>query len=115
MMAVAVASRLVLMSTPYGERGFFWRAWSEGGDDWEKIRVTSAEIPRISPAFLASELRALGAGWYSQEYEGCFVAAADTVFSPADIARAISGEVEPLFADPPASDDLVPLFPTGGA
>jgi hypothetical protein len=113
MMAVAVASRLVLMSTPYGQQGFFWRAWSEGGDDWERVRVTAAEIPRISPSFLAAERRALGESWFAQEYEGCFVAAADQVFSPADIARAISGEVEPLFTDPLEPDDLVPLLPTG--
>jgi hypothetical protein len=114
MMAVAVASRLVLMSTPYGQRGFFWQAWHQGGDDWERVRVPAAEIPRISSAFLAAERRALGEAWFAQEYEGRFVAAADTVFRPEDIARAISGEVEPLFADPPTSDDLVPLFPPGG-
>jgi hypothetical protein len=78
------------------------------------VRVTASEIPRISSAFLAAERRALGEAWFAQEYEGCFVAAADTVFRPEDIARAISGEVEPLFADPLEPDDIVPLFAPGG-
>jgi hypothetical protein len=114
MMAVAVASRLVLMSTPYGERGFFWRAWSEGGDDWQRVLVPASAIPRISSAFLAAERRALGESWFAQEYEGRFVAAADTVFRPEDIARVLAGEVEALFDDAPEAGDPVPLFPTGG-
>src|SRR5205085_188629 len=26
--------RMFCLSTPYGKRGFFWDAWSKGGDDW---------------------------------------------------------------------------------
>ena len=49
--------------------------------------VTAEQVPRIAPAFLAAERRALGRAGTDQEY-GCRVlAAASTVFRPEDIAR----------------------------
>src|SRR5258708_20072589 len=30
---------LWLMSTPYGKRGFFWKAWTNGGKLWERMSV----------------------------------------------------------------------------
>ena len=102
------------MSTPFGRAAATsTEEWASGGDDWERVRVTAWEVPRIAPAFLAAERRALGGQWFAQEYEGAFVASADTVFRPEDVARAISAEVAPLFARPPAADDVVPLFPGG--
>ena len=54
-------------------------------------------MPRIPPEFLAAERRALGDAWYRQEY-GCeFLASADTVFRPEDIARMLAADAEPLF------------------
>ena len=70
-------------------------------------------MPRIPPAFLAAERRALGDAWYRQEY-GCeFLQSAEPVFRPEDIARAISAEVEPLFPTAPVAGDPLPLFPRG--
>ena len=28
---------LWLMSTPFGKRGFFYEAWANGGDTWERV------------------------------------------------------------------------------
>src|SRR5450432_3764133 len=39
---------LWLMSTPSGQRGFFYEAWVDGGPEWERIRVPAAECSRIS-------------------------------------------------------------------
>jgi hypothetical protein len=60
--------RLVCLSTPYGKRGFFHDAWANGGADWTRIEVPADKVPRISPAFLAEERRALGETWFRQEY-----------------------------------------------
>jgi hypothetical protein len=117
MLATTETGRLILMSTPAGRVGHFWEEWSAGGDAWERVAIPATEVPRISPAFLEAERRSLGSTWYEQEYGCQFLQAVDQVFSPADIARAISGEVVPLFPETPASDDLIPLFPlqqTGG-
>src|SRR5262245_47168170 len=67
MLAVS-AGRLVCLSTPYGARGFFHDAWANGGDDWRRIEVPAERVPRISPAFLAEERRAMGESWFRQEY-----------------------------------------------
>src|SRR5579883_2773188 len=61
---------LWLMSTPFGKRGFFWEAWERGGPEWERIRATAEECPRISRAFLEGERRAMGERQFRQEY-GC--------------------------------------------
>jgi len=47
--------RLILLSTPFGKRGFFYREWAEGGPDWLRIKVTADHCPRISPEFLEEE------------------------------------------------------------
>ena len=113
MLATSPAGRLILLSTPYGQAGHFWREWSAGGPEWHRVEVPAGRVPRIPPEFLAAERRALGDAWYRQEY-GCeFLASADTVFRPEDVARAISAEVEPSFPVAPVAGDPLPLFPRG--
>src|SRR5262249_53546510 len=59
--------QVVCLSTPYGQRGFFYAEWHSDGP-WERIRITAADCPRISKEFLAEEQRALGESWFAQEY-----------------------------------------------
>src|SRR5689334_12307820 len=84
MLATAPAGRLILLSTPFGQQGHFWQEWSEGGPDWHRVEVPAGMVPRIDPAFLAAERRALGEAWFSQEYGCRFVAASGSVFRPED-------------------------------
>jgi hypothetical protein len=65
---------LMLLSTPFGERGFFWREWTEGGADWTRMSVTAMDCGRISRRFLDEEWKALGEDWFRQEYLCSFVA-----------------------------------------
>jgi phage terminase large subunit-like protein len=51
--------RLILLSTPRGKQGIFWRAW-DGEQNWKKVNVTAEQCPRISKEFLGEERRALG-------------------------------------------------------
>jgi hypothetical protein len=67
MLAVS-GGKLWLMSTPFGKRGFFWETWERGGPEWERVRATAAECPRIAPEFLRDERRAMGDRWFRQEY-----------------------------------------------
>jgi hypothetical protein len=60
--------RLICLSTPQGKRGFFYESWAKGGDDWQRIEVPAAKIPRIKPEFLEQERRALGDSCFRQEY-----------------------------------------------
>jgi hypothetical protein len=86
MLAVS-GGALWLMSTPNGKRGFFWETWERGGAEWEKVRVTAYDCPRIGRDFLEEERRTMGERWFRQEYLCEFTDAVDGVFDM-DLARA---------------------------
>jgi hypothetical protein len=73
MLAVS-GGRLVLLSTPFGRRGFFYEAWHDRAGAWQKFEVVASQVPRIAPVFLDEERRALGSSWFAQEYECRFEA-----------------------------------------
>lgn len=95
-MLATTNGRLLLMSTPFGKRGHFWREWSEG-NGWTKVRVAATDVPRISAGFLEEERAALGSWWFDQEYLCEFKEANDAFFSEAEISSALSSDVKPLF------------------
>jgi len=88
---------LVLLSTPFGARGHFWDAWANGGDAWERVRVTADDCPRISREFLDGERAALGALAFRSEYLVEFVDTVDQVFSSDHIRAALDDGVLPLW------------------
>jgi hypothetical protein len=71
MLAVS-QGRLVVLSTPFGQRGWFYDEW-QGSGPWQKVRVTWHDCPRITD-FIAEDERALGRSWVAQEYECSFEA-----------------------------------------
>jgi hypothetical protein len=78
MLAVS-QGRLVALSTPFGQRGWFFEEWT-GTGPWNRIQITWRECPRISPAFIEEERRALGPAWVAQEYETTFTALEGLVY-----------------------------------
>jgi hypothetical protein len=84
-----VGGSLIMLSTPFGKRGEFYRAWSEG-EGWTRVRVPASACPRLSKEFLAEERRELGPLVYSQEYELEFVDDAMCVFPTELIDRAFA-------------------------
>jgi predicted phage terminase large subunit-like protein len=70
--------RLILLSTPRGKKGIFWRAWNQESD-WKKVKVTADQCPRITMEFLDEERRALGP-WFAQEYLGEFIQEEGSIF-----------------------------------
>ena len=95
MLAVS-GGRLLALSTPNGQRGWFYREWSEG-QHWHRTRVVAAECPRIPAGFLAEERRAMTAAAFASEYECAFTDAIDSVFFYADIRAAVDPDLPPLF------------------
>jgi Helicase len=96
MLAVS-GGRIVLLSTPFGKRGFFHHEATEGGDDWHRVTVTADQVPRIDPAWLKAERDRIGEWWFQQEYMCQFVETDDQVFGYDLIMRSISSEIQPLF------------------
>ena len=96
MLAVS-GGRIVLLSTPFGKRGFFHHEWTEGGADWERIAVTAYECPRIPPDWLDAERARIGAWWFDQEYLCQFKETTEQVFGYDEVMGALSSDVAPLF------------------
>jgi len=90
-------SRLILLSTPFGKRGFFFKEWSEGGPGWRRIKVTADACPRITAEWLQTERETIGDWSYRQEYLVEFVETDDQVFGFDLISAAISADVKPMF------------------
>lgn len=90
--------RMILMSTPWGKRGHFWRLWSED-QGWTRTMVPATMVPRISPEFLEQEKRSMPAWRFEQEYLCVFRDSDDAVFRYDDIAAMLVEDVEPLFPE----------------
>jgi len=107
MLAVS-GGELIALSTPWGKRGWFYEEYEKGGDDWQRIRITANECPRISPEFLEEERRRMPSAWFRSEYLCEFTEALDSVFRSEDIERAFSADVKPLFLSPEDVPEDVP-------
>jgi hypothetical protein len=97
MLATATGGgRLIALTTPAGKRGWFFESWT-GGDDWHRTSVTAQDCPRITEAFLAEEMKELGAQRFSEEYGLQFLDPDESVFPTAIIDAAFTPEVVPLW------------------
>jgi hypothetical protein len=119
MLAVS-GGRLIALSTPFGQRGWYHEAW-QSEEAWQRIKITAAQCPRISRAFLREERLAIGERWYRQEYFCSFEDVVGAVFSAEAIRQMFTDEVRPFFpqgqaeADPAESpaDGPEPFFASG--
>ena len=96
MLAVS-GGALMMMSTPYGKCGVFFGEWT-GAGGWERYEVPASQCPRISEEFLEEERANLPPFIFRQEYMCSFEETEDQVFSADLVDRAVSEDVEPLFA-----------------
>jgi hypothetical protein len=96
MLAVS-GGRLILMSTPFGKRGFFFHEWTTGGPSWRRFKVPATQCPRISPEFLAEERDAMPAARFDEEYMCQFGDAEGAVWGYELIQAALDPEVTPLW------------------
>jgi hypothetical protein len=90
MLARHPEARLVLISTAWISSGFFYRAWSVGGDDWLKIEARPEETQRLSQKFLDEERRALGETAFMREYQNQFDSTNTRFFEADLLARAFN-------------------------
>jgi hypothetical protein len=95
MLAVS-RGRLLALSSAWAKVGWFYEAWS-GTEPWHRVKVTARQCPRISAAFLAEELEAIGPRWFSMEYLAEFGDAVDALFSEEDVRASMANDVRPLF------------------
>jgi len=91
MLAVS-GGKLVLLSTPFGTRGFYWEAWKNRAA-WDYYEINAEQCPRISPEFLEEERATIGDWFFQQEYLCQFMDAQNASFRSEDIARIVDREV----------------------
>jgi hypothetical protein len=90
---------LWLMSTPCGQRGFFYQTWtgaSGNAEEWMRISVKATECPRISSSFLNAERGAMTQAKFSQEYLCEFHGDGTEYFDAELIARAVDLSIPEL-------------------
>jgi hypothetical protein len=91
MLAVS-KGRLVVLSTPFGQRGWFYEA-CRMNHLWDYYEIKATECPRISQDFLDGELKQMGKWWYDQEYDCVFNDACGAAFRTSDIERIVKENV----------------------
>lgn len=87
---------LWLMSTPWGQRGFFHEVWTGGGPEWMRVSVKATECERISREFLEEERAAMDGAWFAQEYMCEFTENGTEFFDGKLIADAVDEAYEEL-------------------
>ena len=98
-MLATSGGRLIMATTPWFKRGYFFNQWQNGGDAWKRVKVTANDCPRISRSFLAREKKSKPHHWYMQEYYCKWGSAAAALFDP-DMCDAL------------LTDQVVPYAPT---
>src|SRR5262249_48923571 len=95
MLAISQGS-LWVISTPFAKQGFFWKTWERGGPEWEKIRMTAAECPRFTAAFLQEEMSTLGEYQFRREYCCEFSDIEGAIFDRALVESAFCKDIKAL-------------------
>ncbi len=95
-MLATSGGRTLLLSSPFGRRGFFWKVW-ETGENWRRTEVKATKVSRIDPEWLKKERNLIGEWAFRQEFLCEFVDNEDQLFRSDLIAAAITDAVTPLF------------------
>jgi hypothetical protein len=91
-MTGASGGRTICLSTPFGQRGFFWREWHNQEVAWTRFRIPWQMCARLTPAFIDNERRKFGEAWIRQEYECSFEAREGLVYP--DFALAVAPDLD---------------------
>ncbi|MGB3552489.1 MAG: terminase family protein [Candidatus Binatus sp.] len=98
-LATKVGGRLLAISTPWFQRGWWHDAWINTDDtSWERIKVTAYECSRIDPKWLESERAEIGEVAFRSEYLCEFLDESAAMFPDALIRAAFDPNLRPLWS-----------------
>lgn len=96
-----IKPRRALLSTPYGQRGFFYNEWEgKGRQDWVRYRTTWRDCPRIGLADIENERLSHSESWIRQEYECEFLGETGCYFD----VDAVQGCIDDRWGDDSLED-----------
>ncbi|MCK9371341.1 terminase family protein [Candidatus Dojkabacteria bacterium] len=78
-----------LLSTPFGNSGFFYNAFSD--PSFKHFHISAEDCPRITPQMLEQEKRRLSRNEYLQEWCGDFISSMDKFF-PTELIKSCETE-----------------------
>ncbi len=88
----ARTARILLVSTAWAKKGFFYDIWSKGDPrDWTKIEAKIQECRHLTAAEIEVERRSMSPTAWAREYENQFDSTDSRFFSQDDIDNAFGG------------------------
>lgn len=95
---LAEDGQFIAPTTPAGRRGWFHREWTEGGEDWRRIRVPVDANRHVSDAKIAAARRRMTPSEFSVEYGLSFGGSEDALYPPELVEAAMDRNVRLLDA-----------------
>jgi hypothetical protein len=86
---------LIVVSTPFGKRGWFYNAWANS-NKWDKTKIIAYDCPRHDKDFLEEERAEMGDYWFRQEYLCEFVDQSTKIFSHDLFMESLTNEGEAI-------------------
>src|SRR5215217_8001154 len=88
--------RLLLLSTPYGRRGIYWRLWENGGDIWKRLRVPYTDVGWVPERVIEEAHNTLLPWEFRQEFLCAFEQNEMAVFDVEDFRASTTDEFDPI-------------------
>src|SRR3954447_22728875 len=108
-LATVADHREVHLGTPKGQRGEFYRQWTNG-EGWERHSVRSDQCPRISAEFLARMKSRLGSSVFDQEFCCKFLVSPGGVLDPDRLDAIFGSDISPDAWAPQLISDVAPAW-----
>lgn len=89
--------QIMALSTPYGQRGWWWKLHEEPANGWERHLITVYESAQYDEKRIAEVRASLGSFIFSSDYECVFGDVDSQLFGTEQVRRAFTSAVPPLF------------------
>jgi hypothetical protein len=102
-MLATTGGRMIALSTPLGQRGWFYEACKQCEDarlrgepeTYKLFKRTCWDCPRLDREFVEQERKLIGEHWFRQEYECVFLSPQGAVFRAEDVDKMLQTEEVP--------------------
>lgn len=94
---VASDGTMIVLSTPWGQRGWFYRLWTDTTNAYERHKVSVYESAQWSEARIAEVRGSVGSYMFASDYEVVFGDTDQQVFSTQAVRAAFNNALTPLF------------------
>lgn len=91
--------QIIAMSTPWGQRGWFYALCDDASSGWEKHHITVYDSAQWTPTRIAEARATVGRFVFCSDYEAQFQDTDQQVFATEDVRRAFTPGLAPLFPE----------------